>query len=598
MFQAIVVAVFTYLALLAPDGNAFDTFPLLTPLESNISFILKAFVELQSQWCPPWRYKKFYILNYNSDQLSEDILTGILQLNGPPWIISTEASGLTYWTYENNRCAVIMVSGYERMRPARPLYYGSRYFIFHPNLVEGNVFMDQINSGMSCILDKAYFIVYNRTTIEIQHKNFFTNRTIQLDPANIQITDDLKDLHGRKLHIALPEGNEEVATFERYLAETICQQRNASYEISSLYDASVDYGVVNMGVPFPTTDKTIALGSTFVSVMVPRSKPKPIIAALIDPFDYYTWITLFVLIFLLALVLSLFGKVLSQWNIIENALEMIMCILGGPTRKYGGWFENQIITNYCLLAIVIVYSYQSLIISYLTYTRYSPEINTEDEIRNHCIFPVGSTWAAPLDFHTDGEYDDGRDNMCFLFASRDDKQITTLLVENMRDIDPAAGQAYKRNLRVADTVLLKYYLLYYFFNKSIIRELFPFYIGAFRESGLFDQHYRNKSIRTAIHSREMFGVRSFSVADLSIIWYMYAGGVMVSILWFGVEIAFFHCLRCGRMVRKRCQTYFLRRKCEILSTCTMENQVHTLNERSKQQSLPVFKQQHWKCSVL
>uniref|UniRef100_A0A182SP95 Uncharacterized protein n=1 Tax=Anopheles maculatus TaxID=74869 RepID=A0A182SP95_9DIPT len=305
-----------------------------------------------NQWCPAWRHKRLFVLNYNTDPLSEDILTAILKINAPLKIISNEFSGLTYWTYENRRCALMMVRGYERLKPNDPIYYGSRYIIFHTKLKQ-NLLMDDLNSSSGIILDKAYHILYNRTAIEIHHKNFFTNQTIQLDPLNIRVPNDLMNLYGRTLRMSLPEGNQEVTTFDAYLGKTIARHRNGSFEVSSAINTTTDYGIMNIGVPFLGSDKVIALGSTFVSVLVPRSKPKPVISVLVDPFDYYSWITLFVLIFVLAAVLSLFGELLSKLNFVEVVLELMMCILGGPTLKYGGWFENQLITNYCLLSIVI-----------------------------------------------------------------------------------------------------------------------------------------------------------------------------------------------------------------------------------------------------
>uniref|UniRef100_A0A182MJ29 Ionotropic glutamate receptor C-terminal domain-containing protein n=1 Tax=Anopheles culicifacies TaxID=139723 RepID=A0A182MJ29_9DIPT len=526
---AVVLWVIVFFACFSIDGvsgNATNPFPLLTPPHSDISFILEAFIELQKQWCPTWRYKKIFILNYSPEPLSEDILTAILKQNEPPKIISTEGSGLAYWTFENRRCAVVMVRGYEILRPHDPVYFGSRYFMFHAKL-EKNVFMDDLNRGIGVILDKAYHILYNRTAIEIHHKNFFTNETIQLDPQNIRVPNDLMNLNGRKLRLAIPDGNHEVLTFDAYLGETIAQRRNASFELAPTMDTNTDYGVVNIGVPFQGTDKMFAIGSTFISILVPRSKPKSLIAVLIDPFDYYSWITLFALIFVMATVLSLFGKLLSRVSFLELIVEMVMCLLGGPTLKYGSWFGNQIITNYCFLSIVIMSSYQSLIISFLSYKRYHPNIDTATDIRNKCIFPHDTPFAHYLDLRAkrDNEH---TENMCYTFNSRDNKHITSLLVESMRSIDEGANQAYMRNYRIADHAFYNFHLLYYFYNKSFIREIFPFFIHAFYESGLFDQYYRNKSTHVQQYKQEVFVMKAFNVEDLSIVWYLYISGVIVS----------------------------------------------------------------------
>uniref|UniRef100_A0A8W7PG42 Ionotropic glutamate receptor C-terminal domain-containing protein n=1 Tax=Anopheles coluzzii TaxID=1518534 RepID=A0A8W7PG42_ANOCL len=384
--------------------------------------------------------------------------------------------------------------------PHTALHHGSRYFIFHPKLKE-NIFMHELDSGKRFILDRAYHILYNRSSIEIHHKNFFTNQTIQLDPSDIRVPNDLKNLYGRKICLLLPAGNLEVVTFDAYLGETIARQRNGTFEATTSTDDFPDYGVVNMGISFLGSDKILALGSTFISVLVPRSKPKPIIWVLVDPFDYYSWIALFSLVVVLAVVLSLFGDG-NKSTVLENAVEMIMCLLGGPSRTYGSWFEKQIITNYCLLSIVIVSCYQSLIFSYLSYTRFFPEINSADEIRNNCIFPRSTTFSNHLNLPL-SKPGESLENMCYLFYSRDNTHITTLLIENMRNIDKSAQAAFEHNLRVANTVFLKYHLLYYFFSKSLIRELFPFYIHAFFESGLFDQYYKNKSSFALLYRQDV-----------------------------------------------------------------------------------------------
>uniref|UniRef100_A0A182S926 Uncharacterized protein n=1 Tax=Anopheles maculatus TaxID=74869 RepID=A0A182S926_9DIPT len=140
--------------------------------------------------------------------------------------------------------------------------------------------------------------------------------------------------------------------------------------------------------------------------------------------------------------------------------------------------------------------------------------------------------------------------MCYLFNSRDNKHITTLLIENMRHIDRAAGEAYRRNLRVADTIFFEFHLLYYFFNKSLIRELFPFYIHAFYESGLFDQYYKNKSSAALQYKQDVFVIKAFGVGDLSIVWFLYIGGVIVSVVWFWLEILCYQIQRCVRTLQE------------------------------------------------
>ncbi|KFB34976.1 AGAP013242-PA-like protein [Anopheles sinensis] len=94
-----------------PQSNA--SFPLLTPPDYDVRPLLRAFVELQNQWCPLRRFKQLFVLNYNSDQQSEDILTALLKLNEPPKLLFNRPAEMQYWTYESCRCAIMMARGYE-----------------------------------------------------------------------------------------------------------------------------------------------------------------------------------------------------------------------------------------------------------------------------------------------------------------------------------------------------------------------------------------------------------------------------------------------------------------------------------------------------
>uniref|UniRef100_A0A182JJN4 Ionotropic glutamate receptor C-terminal domain-containing protein n=1 Tax=Anopheles atroparvus TaxID=41427 RepID=A0A182JJN4_ANOAO len=534
---------------LACPENGTTSFPLLMPPDYNVGSIVRTFVELQNQWCPPRRYKKFYVLNYSPEQQSEEILTAILKLNDPPKFVSDKLSDMTYYTFESRRCAIMMVRGYERLKVVDPIYFGSRYFIFHPKL-QHNTLLEDLNSGGSIMLDKAYHIVYSPSSSvdAIYHHNFFSNRTVALDPLDARIPDDLRDLHGRRLRMWLPGGATEVTSFDAYLGETIAHLRNATFDVVPNVTLDTDYGVVFYGVPLLGTSQIMALGSTFMVALVPRSKPKPVISVLIDPFDSYTWIGLLAMIVTMALALAQFGHFLRRLHPVEVGIELVMCILGGPSRTYGGWFENHLITTFCLLSIVLVSSYQSLIISYLSAVRYFPEINSAEEIRNKCTFPYDTVFAGQLDLKISTEHSHKAaikdDKFCYLFSSRDNSHITSLLLAQPqlnKQASIAAMATQRHNLRIADETFFKFHLLYYFFHKSLVRELFPFFISAFFEAGLFDQYNKNKSIATSpAYQQETFLNHPFTVAELSIVWYLFLAGTTASIGWFLLELLVHH----------------------------------------------------------
>ncbi|XP_061518262.1 uncharacterized protein LOC133394022 [Anopheles gambiae] len=91
----------------------------------------------------------------------------------------------------------------------------------------------------------------------------------------------------------------------------------------------------------------------------------------------------------MAISISLFGKLLGRRRFMEIVLELIMMCLAGPSRAYGGTFENRIITLFCLMGIVLVSSYQSLVISFMSFVRYGPEINTLEEIYERSVVESG-----------------------------------------------------------------------------------------------------------------------------------------------------------------------------------------------------------------
>uniref|UniRef100_A0A8W7PYK0 Uncharacterized protein n=1 Tax=Anopheles coluzzii TaxID=1518534 RepID=A0A8W7PYK0_ANOCL len=141
-----------------------------------------------------------------------------------------------------------------------------------------------------------------------------------------------------------------------------------------------------------------------LTINVPRAKPKPIVSVLIDPFDKYVWITYLMLVLTMTVTISQFGEILGRCRFVEIVLELVMTCLAGPSRTYGGTFENRLLTMFCLMDIVLISSYQSLIISFMSIVRYGSEINTLEEIREQSVNvprakpkPIVSVLIDPFD---------------------------------------------------------------------------------------------------------------------------------------------------------------------------------------------------------
>uniref|UniRef100_A0A182WT81 Ionotropic glutamate receptor C-terminal domain-containing protein n=1 Tax=Anopheles quadriannulatus TaxID=34691 RepID=A0A182WT81_ANOQN len=231
-------------------------------------------------------------------------------------------------------------------------------------------------------LRKGYHVVYDLNhTLQIYRWNRYSHQRATIDPHNITVPDEMRDLHGYKITMYTLEEISQVMTFDAYFLELIANKRNAAAIQTDEYSSESLDVMPSMNVQnIKFTWIVPSFGTTFLAVVVPRAKPKPIVSILIDPFDLYVWITYLVLVLTMAVTISLFGKLLGRRRFMEIVLELIMMCLAGPSRAYGGAFETQIITLFCLMGIVLVSSYQSLVISFMSYVRYDSEINTLDEI--------------------------------------------------------------------------------------------------------------------------------------------------------------------------------------------------------------------------
>uniref|UniRef100_A0A182YGU2 Ionotropic glutamate receptor C-terminal domain-containing protein n=1 Tax=Anopheles stephensi TaxID=30069 RepID=A0A182YGU2_ANOST len=285
-----------------------------------------------------------------------------------------------YFAFADNYYCCNFIPGAEQVEE------NIKSIFFYPKWMH-DAFKENPNASLAQAFKRGYEVIYDvDNTMEILHWNSFSNQTIGIDPHNIIVPDDTRDLFGYELEMYVLKQMSQVMTFDGYFLEQIALKRNATATVTHKFSSRLSIlpllGIndVNMRGIIP------AAGTIFWAVIVPRAKPKSIVSILIDPFDMYVWISYFILVLTMAVTLSFFGEVLGRRHFVEIVLELIMISLAGPSRAYGGSFENRIITVFCVMGIVLISSYQSLIISFMSYVRYHPEINTLAEIQEQCVF--------------------------------------------------------------------------------------------------------------------------------------------------------------------------------------------------------------------
>uniref|UniRef100_A0A499FSV6 Ionotropic glutamate receptor C-terminal domain-containing protein n=1 Tax=Anopheles arabiensis TaxID=7173 RepID=A0A499FSV6_ANOAR len=387
---------------------------------------------------------------------------------------------------------------------------------------------------------KGYHIVYGLDhTLQIYRWNRYSHQRTTIDPHNITVPDEMRDLYGYTITMYTLEEISQVMTFDAYFLELIASKRNATAIQTDHYSYKIIdvlplVNVQNMIIPWIVP----SFGTTFLAVVVPRAKPKPIVSILIDPFDLYVWITYLMLVLTMAVTISMFGKFLGRRHFMEIVLELIMMCLAGPSRAYGGTFENRIITLFCLMGIVLVSSYQSLVISFMSYVRYGAEINTLEEIHERCLFQDDSD-AKLFNFKTfPDEMYPGSNVACLIETARDNEQQTIIMGSNtIKDKQENATERYIRhrieNFRFAKTKFIEYPLCW--LVKMHLRELFLFYVQAVFESGIYEYYYNNKTQPTWQYEHRTFVNQVVRTEDLLLLWYAYVVGMVVSMLCFAAE---------------------------------------------------------------
>ncbi|XP_049281315.1 uncharacterized protein LOC125762834 [Anopheles funestus] len=401
-----------------------------------------------------------------------------------------------------------------------------------------DIFHQDPNSTIAKAFQNGYEVVYDLdNTMEIFHWNRYSHETITIDHRNIFIPDEMRDLHGFEIEMYALEYASKVMTFDAYLLEQICMKINATPVPTEINSPRISVSVL-VSIKIPNAQEVVTgAGTVFWAVNVPRAKPKSIMSVLIDPFDMYTWITYFVLVLAMAISLSLFGTLLGRHHFLEIVLELIMISIAGPSRTYGGSFENRIITIFCLMGIVIVSSYQSLVISFMSFVRYHPEINTLAEIEERCVFDDKDASFFNFKTYANDSYGD-RDEQCFFEIGRDNEQRTILIASKLTLGRRLFGvDDYTRyrvqHYRYASTKFFEYQLCY--FINPRLREVFKFYIHAIFESGIYDHYYNNKSQPAWLYKQDTFVDRVVKVGDLTLLWYAYAVGTLLSVICYVVE---------------------------------------------------------------
>uniref|UniRef100_A0A2Y9D279 Ionotropic receptor n=1 Tax=Anopheles gambiae TaxID=7165 RepID=A0A2Y9D279_ANOGA len=492
--------------------------------------------ELHRQICPVDKYHDLVVYQTSNDAFSETVLPFIMSDIVYTKIVKTHFSKL-HITYDNyfHSCNIIFIDSWEDLSIVSLLQLSVKLILFYPKWIQS-----EKNVSIVRQLKKGYEVVYDLdNTVEIYRTNLFSKQKIALDPQNIAIPDEQHDLHGYRIKMYCESFLLRMPKFEKYFLEQVAIKRNATAIQTSDISRGIEVlPIINMQnmvyswiIP--------AFGTTYKAVKVPRAKPKPIVWILIDPFDLYVWITYLMLVLTMAVTISLFGKLLGRRRFMEIVLELIMMCLAGPSRAYGGSFENRLITLFCLIGIVLISSYQSLVISFMSCARYGPEINTLKQIHDQCLFP-DDMYAKFYNFKT---FPNGSlpraDSECSLISAQNNEIQTLIILSNLE----AENNSYSKesfimhsleNYRFAETKFLEYLIC--FSIQPFLRKLFLFYIQAVFESGIYEYYYNNKTKPNWQYQHKTFVEKVVRLEDLLLLWYAFVLGTLMSMLCFVVEM--------------------------------------------------------------
>uniref|UniRef100_A0A8W7MUG0 Ionotropic glutamate receptor C-terminal domain-containing protein n=1 Tax=Anopheles arabiensis TaxID=7173 RepID=A0A8W7MUG0_ANOAR len=515
---------------------------------------VQALFELHRQLCPVDKYRNLFVYHLSNDVPSEAVLPTIMSgYVCTKTFTAGRADFDLYGSYYNfyYSCNIIVIDSLEDLKViACLLEYGQyghisfqiispfnssfKVILIYPKWIQSEKYVSYVQQ-----LNKGYQVVYGPdNTVEIYRWNRYSNQTIALDPHNIVVPDEMRDLHGYQITMYYVDHISLVMTFEKYFIDQVASRRNATAIKTDDLSKSIDVMPVVTIHDMVFTWIIPAFGTTFTAIIVPRAKPKPIVSILFDPFDFYVWITYLMLVLTMAVTISIFGKFLGRRHFMEIVLELIMMCLAGPSRAYGGTFENRIITLFCLMGIVLVSSYQSLVISFMSFVRYGPEINTLEEIYERCLFQDNSV-AKLFNFSTHPYGNNPRLNLvCNIVTGRDNEWQTFLMGANFIDDRHAYAKEDYLHFVIENFRVAKKRFFEYPFCLSVdehLRELFVFYIQAMVESGIYEYYYKNQT-RPSIQFEQMkFIDQLVNIEDLLLLWIAYIGGMLLSILCFVME---------------------------------------------------------------
>ncbi|XP_052892282.1 uncharacterized protein LOC128300305 [Anopheles moucheti] len=435
-------------------------------------------------------------------------------------------------------CNFIPVSDLVDFEYAHYVQHNIRTIFFYPKW-KYEEFHKHPNSTIAEAFRNGYEMVYDLdNTIEIYHWNRFSNQTITIDPHNIIVPDEMRDLYGFDFNLYIMDYLRYSMTFDEYFLELVARRINATAVVVDSFKYRLVFAPVVTRYISDLSLTVLGIGNIFWAIMVPRAKPKSIVSILIDPFDMYTWITYLILVLTMAITLSLFGELLGRRRFVEIVLELFMISLAGPSRAYGGSFENRTITVFCLMGIVLVSSYQSLVISFMSFARYHPEINTLAEIQERCLFSDDED-AQEFNFTTTTDITSvSPGGLCIFETGRDNEERTMVInskIESLRHTFYIEDwmRFRQEHYRYADTKFFEWQLVYYVSPR--LREVISFYFQSIRESGIYDYYYNNKSKPIWHYKHDTFVDRVVKVGDLTLLWYAYACGNLLSVICFVME---------------------------------------------------------------
>uniref|UniRef100_A0A182YR39 Ionotropic glutamate receptor C-terminal domain-containing protein n=1 Tax=Anopheles stephensi TaxID=30069 RepID=A0A182YR39_ANOST len=175
-------------------------------------------------------------------------------------------------------------------------------------------------------------------------------------------------------------------TYDLEIGHTIARRHNATFNrlVEFIPNKCVDYyygpmyGGEAQYVPLPDTSE--------LCFIVPKSAPKSVFLVLLDPYDRFSWIAFGLTVVALSLVLFWFGGTSRYTSVMLIGLEMLMIVLNGPTHRLVDRFERFVVGLFMLLSIVVISGYQSLVISFMSSSRYDPQLDTFDAINDTCLF--------------------------------------------------------------------------------------------------------------------------------------------------------------------------------------------------------------------